>query len=182
MPFPASVTRLAAEFPAFAPLLDGADHADVKTVTGPAELTMREFMARAFSYKPAWLMVLFGIRQGFVRLLGLPPGEAPETSRFAPADITLTPGENLLFFTTQDAQDEQYWIGCVEDKHLDAWLAVAVEPVDAATRKFHLLTVVRYNAWTGPVYFNVIRPFHHLVVYRFARAGVKPAPAPAATA
>lgn len=173
MPFPAAVTRLAAEFPALAPLLESANHADVKTVTGPADLTMREFMARAFSYQPAWLTALYGIRQGFARLLGLPPGEAPEKMRFTPDDIAFIPGEDLLFFTTQNAEEEHYWIGSVEDKHLDAWLAVAVEPgQSAATRTFHLLTVVRYNHWTGPVYFNVIRPFHHLVVYRFARAGV----------
>ena len=35
------------------------------------------------------------------------------------------------------------------------------------------LTVVHYKHWTGPVYFNVIRPFHHLVVRQMARAGTK---------
>ncbi|MGE6761631.1 DUF2867 domain-containing protein [Corallococcus interemptor] len=28
-----------------------------------------------------------------------------------------------------------------------------------------------YRNWAGPVYFNVIRPFHHLVVARMARHG-----------
>jgi hypothetical protein len=32
--------------------------------------------------------------------------------------------------------------------------------------------VVHYKHWTGPVYFNLIRPFHHLVVSRMARAGL----------
>jgi len=36
-----------------------------------------------------------------------------------------------------------------------------------------VVTVVRYHAWNGPVYFNMIRPFHHLVVGRMAAAGVR---------
>ncbi|MCD4687388.1 MAG: DUF2867 domain-containing protein [Anaerolineae bacterium] len=177
MSFPAAVTHLATAVPAIAPLLENADHADVKTVTGPAGLTLREFLARAFSYQPAWMSALLYIRQGFVRLLRIPPSEVPEKTRFTADEVPLVPGENFLFFVTQDAEEEHYWIGCAEDKHLDAWIVVVVEPVDAHTRHFHLLTVVRYNAWTGPVYFNVIRPFHHLIVHFFAREGVKRVPA-----
>ncbi len=173
MSFPAAVTHLATIIPAIAPLLENADHADVKTVTGPADLTMRAFMARAFSYKPAWLTALYGIRQGFARLLRIPPGETPAKMHFTPDDVPLVPGEEFLFFVTQDAEEEHYWIGGAEDKHLDAWIVVVVESVDAHTRCFHLLTVVRYNTWSGPVYFNVIRPFHHLIVHLFAREGVK---------
>ncbi|MEV4094105.1 DUF2867 domain-containing protein [Streptosporangium saharense] len=33
----------------------------------------------------------------------------------------------------------------------------------------YVAVVVHYHRWTGPVYFTVIRPFHHLV----ARAGVR---------
>ena len=35
----------------------------------------------------------------------------------------------------------------------------------------HVVTVVRYHRWTGPLYFTVIRPFHHLVVGSMVRAG-----------
>ncbi|NQY75258.1 MAG: DUF2867 domain-containing protein [Candidatus Margulisbacteria bacterium] len=27
--------------------------------------------------------------------------------------------------------------------------------------------------WTGPIYFNLIRPIHHLVVTKMAKAGVR---------
>ena len=30
--------------------------------------------------------------------------------------------------------------------------------------------IVDYRHWTGPVYFNVIRPFHHLVVAAMLRS------------
>jgi hypothetical protein len=38
-------------------------------------------------------------------------------------------------------------------------------------RRFHVVTIVHYNNLAGPVYFNVIRPFHHLVVKQMARRG-----------
>jgi len=37
--------------------------------------------------------------------------------------------------------------------------------------RYYIVTIVHYLHWTGPVYFNLIRPFHHLVVARMARAG-----------
>ncbi|WP_422698682.1 DUF2867 domain-containing protein [Desulfosarcina cetonica] len=32
---------------------------------------------------------------------------------------------------------------------------------------------MRYRNWTGPVYFNLIRPFHHLVVREMMKAGAR---------
>lgn len=60
-----------------------------------------------------------------------------------------------------------------KDKHLDGLLGVVLEPLpDQQQKLFHVLTVVYYRNWAGPVYFNVIRPFHHLVVGSMAIAGV----------
>ncbi|MBC7815075.1 MAG: DUF2867 domain-containing protein, partial [Burkholderiales bacterium] len=59
------------------------------------------------------------------------------------------------------------------DSHLSAMLGVAVEPLSGDQKRFHVVTVVYYHNWAGPLYFNVIRPFHHLVVSSMARAGVR---------
>ncbi|MCP4674680.1 MAG: DUF2867 domain-containing protein [Deltaproteobacteria bacterium] len=32
---------------------------------------------------------------------------------------------------------------------------------------------VKYHHWTGPVYFNVIRSFHHFVVWAMVRTAVR---------
>ncbi|MCP5103876.1 MAG: DUF2867 domain-containing protein, partial [bacterium] len=37
----------------------------------------------------------------------------------------------------------------------------------------HVVTIVHYKHWTGPVYFNLIRPFHHLVIRRMMKAALK---------
>jgi uncharacterized protein DUF2867 len=36
-----------------------------------------------------------------------------------------------------------------------------------------VVTNVHYHNWAGPVYLQVIRPFHHVVVTRMAQAGRK---------
>jgi hypothetical protein len=40
-------------------------------------------------------------------------------------------------------------------------------------KRYHLLTVVKFRHWTGPVYFNVIRPFHHIIVKAMLTDAVK---------
>ena len=59
------------------------------------------------------------------------------------------------------------------DTHLTAALVVVAHPLNFGRRRFEVITVVHYHRWTGPVYFNVIRPFHHLVVGSMIHAGVQ---------
>ena len=72
------------------------------------------------------------------------------------------------------AREEHYWIAEAKDTHLNAILGVVVESLPEQQQKlFHVVTIVFYRNWAGPVYFNVIRPFHHLVVGGMAMAGVR---------
>jgi hypothetical protein len=47
-----------------------------------------------------------------------------------------------------------------------------IEDTTTEVRQLHVVTVVRYKNASGRVYFNVIRPFHHLVVGAMVRAGL----------
>jgi hypothetical protein len=67
------------------------------------------------------------------------------------------------FFKVVAAAPEQYWFAEAAEAHLTAKLGIVVEPLTADRNRFHVVTVVHYNKWTGVVYFNVTRPFHHLV-------------------
>ena len=49
---------------------------------------------------------------------------------------------------------------------------VVKEPVSNCTNHFYVITTVFYKHWTGPIYSNLIRPFHHLVVSRIAQYGL----------
>ncbi|MCP3162820.1 DUF2867 domain-containing protein [Myxococcus qinghaiensis] len=152
--------------------LEGAHHVDVKTVE--SEASLREFVARLMSYQPAWVTALFRVRGVFVRLLGLRQVGVPRARRLRAEEVPMSPGETAAFFTVRHAEEERAWVVGAEDSHLDAVLAVTVEPGPALPRRFHVVTVVRYRNWAGPVYFNVIRPFHHLVVGAMARAAAGP--------
>ncbi len=160
------------EIPEIAPLFEGADYIDVKTAEGNPSL--HKFIARMLSYYPRWVICLYRIRGVLVRILGLYRHPRPELlPQLTPKDISFVPGEAVTFFTVRMAKDEHYWVGeTPEDKHLRAYFAVVVEPMGKNQKRFHVATIVHYKHWTGPVYFNLIRPFHHLVVGKMMRAGV----------
>ncbi len=167
----ASIRRL----PELASLLEHADHVDVKTVIGSVDL--RTFLAHMLSYQPDWVTALYGVRAIFVRFLGMRQHGIPRRySRLSltPETIPMQEGQPAAFFKVRMAKEEHYWIAEVKDQHLNAILGVVVEPLpDQQQKLFHVVTVVYYRNWAGPVYFNVIRPFHHLVVSSMAMAGVR---------
>ncbi len=155
--------------PALVPVLESADHIDVKIVTGAVSL--RAFLAAALGDQPGWVTGLYRVRAVFVRTLGLRQERMPRGPRMIPDTVPMRPGTRYGPFTVRLAAEDRYWVGEAKASHLTATLAVIVEPL-AGARRFYVVTVVHYHAWTGPVYFNVIRPFHRLVVGRMAAAGV----------
>src|SRR5712692_2993436 len=161
--------------PELASLLEHADHVDVKTVIGSVDL--RTFLANMLSYQPDWVNALYGVRAIFVRFLGMRQHGIPrrqDRQYLTPENIPMQEGQPAAFFKVRMAREEHYWIAEVKDQHLNAILGVVVEPLpDQQQKLFHVLTVVYYRNWAGPVYFNVIRPFHHLVVGGMAMAGVR---------
>ena len=148
------------------------DYSDLKTIEGNQDL--RGFIAGMLSYYPWWLVLLYKVREFLVLVLGLIRHKKPEElPAMRPEDISFLTGERNSFFIVQKAEENRYWVARTpEDKHLTAWFGIVVEPATDGRKRFHVFTTVRYRHWTGPVYFNLIRPFHHLVVGRMMKAGV----------
>lgn len=159
------------QIPQIAALTQNADHVDVKTVEG--NVPMQAFIAGMVAYQPGWVTFLYGVRWVFVRLLGMTQKGVPRPPKTPPKTIPMTPGQNLSFFTVKAAEDERFWIGGATDSHLTAHLGIVVEPLKNGQKRFYAITVVHYHQWTGPVYFNVIRPFHHLVVGSMMKGGLQ---------
>ena len=155
--------------PKLQPYLIDANHIDIKIVEG--DVTMREFLAGMFSYNPGWLQFLYRVRGAFVRLLGMKQDGIPEFPELRPEDVCMIPGENMVFFTV-DTASEEFWLASIVDTHLTANLGVVREAGENGRSRFHVITIVHYRKWTGVVYFNVIRPFHHLVVAQMAKTAV----------
>jgi hypothetical protein len=158
-------------FPQFETAVKDADHVDVKIVEG--DVTLRQFVAGMFNYQPAWMTFLYRVRAVFVRFLGMKQEGVPQSRHLRPEDVPMTSGAKLAFFTVRTAREDQYILVEANDQHLDAALGVVVEPLGKGRNRFKVITIVHYNNWAGPVYFNVIRPFHHVVVGGMARAGVR---------
>ena len=160
------------QIPQIAELLKSSNYIDVKTIEG--QTSLRRFIASMLSYYPGWVVFLYRIRRILVKLLGLVDHPAPEAlPRLGPQDVSFEAGEAVTFFTVRLAEEKHYWVGeTPEDKHLSAYFAVVVEALAGNRKRFHVATIVYYKHWTGPLYFNLIRPFHHLVVGRMMRAGV----------
>lgn len=159
------------QFPQLANALKKADHIDVKSIDG--RVNLRAFIAAMMSYQPGWITFLYRVRAVFVRFLGMRQEGIPRASRMRAEDVPMTPGARVAVFTVEQAEENRYWVAVADDSHLKAVLCVVMKPLEGDLNRFHVLTIVHYHRWTGPVYFNVIRPFHHLVVGNMVKAGVQ---------
>lgn len=159
------------DLPELSSLLTSANHVDVKTTE--ARVTLREFVAGALGWQPAWIRALFRARTVLARLLRLRNSDVPAGARLRPQEIRFTPGATVWFFTVTAAAEDRFILLEAADTHLTGYLAVVTEPLATGRNRFHAITAVRYHRWTGPLYFNLIRPFHHLVVRSMVAAGAR---------
>ncbi|MEL6150816.1 MAG: DUF2867 domain-containing protein [Chloroflexota bacterium] len=154
---------------ALRPYLDAPDHFDVKTIE--SDVSLREFLAGFLSFYPWWIRGLYGVRAVFVRVLGMKQENLPQLPNLSPEEIDFSVGGDGTIFVVKAAQEHAYWVAGATDKHLTANVLIALEPLTDGRNRFHVGTTVYYHAWSGPVYFNVIRPFHHMVVRSMMHAG-----------
>jgi hypothetical protein len=149
------------------------DYIDFKTIE--ATVSLRHFISAMLSYYPWWLVGLYRIRELLVKILGLEKHENPDAlPSIMPENLAFNPGEKASFFIVRKAREDAYWVSeTPEDKHLMAYLGIVAEASGNDATTFHVFTSVKYLHWTGPVYFNLIRPFHHLVVWRMMKYAAK---------
>ncbi|BBD07987.1 DUF2867 domain-containing protein [Desulfovibrio ferrophilus] len=162
----ADIMRLADNLPELNTLLDEADHVDMKSFDSKRSLS--DFIARMVSYEPGWLKLLYMVRKGLAKLLGLSQ-VATDNKHLTADDIDFTPGAEVSFFTTSGGAPDHYWIGEASDKHLKGYIGVVAVPNSDGSIRFNTFTIVHYQHWTGPIYFNLIRPFHHIIVHFMGR-------------
>jgi uncharacterized protein DUF2867 len=166
--------RIVDTIPELADTLSGADHIDVKTAE--SEASLREFVAGALSSRSAWARALFRARAVLARMLRLREPDVAPAGTLRPEDLSFTPGDKISFFTVAAAAEDRYVVLEAADNHLTGWLVIATSPSGARRARFEVATVVTYHRRTGPLYFNLIRPFHHLMVSGMTRAGARSSP------
>jgi hypothetical protein len=148
-------------------LIPVVDEIDVKTARG--NMTLREFTAAALGHSPLWVKGLFAARMAVAAVLRLETTGVPDSRRLRPDTVSFTPGEKNAFFTVVRGEDDHYLLLKIADNHLMAYLAIITDNERPAT--FKVVTLVQYLRPAGRVYYNLIRPFHHLVLLSMCRAG-----------
>ncbi len=146
-----------------------AHHIDIKHVD--SNLTMNQFIAGVFNYQPSWMTALYRVRQVFVRFLGMHQNGIPRPLQLDPDTLDLVIGEKIAFFDIDDVRANEYLVVSAEESHLKAILMIIREPLETDISRYYAVTIVHYNNWAGPIYFNVIRPFHHIVVSKMIQSG-----------
>jgi uncharacterized protein DUF2867 len=148
-------------------LIPVMDEIDVKTARG--DVTLREFIAGALSHSPLWVKGLFAARIAVATVLRLETATVPDSRRIRPETVSFTPGEKNAFFTVVRGQEDHYLLLRISDNHLIGYLAFFTDNERPAT--FKVVTLVQFLRPAGRFYYNLIRPFHHLVLLSMCRAG-----------
>lgn len=155
------------DLPELDDLLPTVDVVDVKTARG--DVSLREFTAGALGHAPLWVKALFAVRMGVAAALRLETTGVPRSQQLHPETVSFTPGDPALFFTVVRGEEDHYLLLKVSDNHLIGWLAIITD--NARPAEFKVVTLVRYLRPAGRFYYNLIRPFHHLVLLSMCRAG-----------
>ncbi len=164
-----SSMEIVSSIPALSKLVKDAEYFESKNFVG--ECSMNNFLVRMLSYKPSWLRMLYSIRGFVVKIMGVV--DVVDHTNVEIEDIDFAIGGKVDFFTTVDYKADHYWIGKATDKHLTCHLCVVAEPLDSKEVKFHTFVIVNFLYWTGPIYFKLIGPFHHIVMHCMGKYGVK---------
>ncbi|MFG1621470.1 DUF2867 domain-containing protein [Kribbella sp. NPDC049227] len=157
------------DLPELDDLLPIVDEIDVKTIRGAVSL--REFIAGSLGHSPLWIKGLFAVRMAVAWLLRLETTGVPESRGLRPETVSFVPGEKVAFFTVMRGEEDHYLLLEISDNHLIGYLAFITDNAKPES-EFKAVTLVKYLRPAGRFYYNLIRPFHHIVVLSMAQAGV----------
>ena len=122
-----------------------------------------DLMTAFWTTMPGWVNTLFKLRNALVRPFGLQTdnGDAKQLEK------AIRSGRDYRMMSVVGKTDNETVIS-LDDKHLKAYLSVYAE-----AHEIHLSTLVRYHNRLGFFYFNLIHPFHTLVVKSMFRRIIK---------
>lgn len=138
-----------------------------------------EMLIAVFCRLPAWLRLLYKVRNMLVKLLritaetevskssggqsGFPTGELASAIRAGTS--------YSLFSVPFKTPSETVLIG--KDRHLDFYFSIQTQLDGVDKQSLSATTLVRYNNATGRLYFFFVRPFHCLVVPMMMKGAIR---------
>lgn len=134
------------------------------TIDNADNITADSIQIAIWTVMPVWVENLFKLRNLLVRPFGLKSGgkdrkelrQCIETggSTDMVTELGKTPNETLIR---------------LDDRHLQAYLSIYIQNIDAGKRCIKAITLVKFRSWLGYVYFYAIMPFHKIVVKRMLK-------------
>ena len=145
------------------------DYADafVCGMSKTSQLTPDDIAVRFWTDFPAWVSVLFRIRNFLVKFVGL-EGSMRSLQEFE--ECIRTGGQCGIASVPAKSSNETLLL--LEDKHLDAYMSVYIEEMNEQ-KLVYAITLVHFKNRLGRVYFFFIRPFHGLIVKKALEKVVK---------
>jgi len=145
--------------------IGSADCMDLKQVQGT--VSFRPFVAGLLSYSPFWVQFLYTVRRWTLQVMGFDVDLKEATKKLTGETLAISPGESATFFEVLESDGKTYWIAKAPESNLGAVLGVIAEPVPnkPGVSQFHVLTTVRYHNNIGRLEYNMVRPFHHLILW-----------------
>ena len=143
---------------------ENCDYFEVRSVS--TTLTLPEVVAAIFNYSPGWVRSLLVLRRILASVLRLKQVRWKQSPILKPEDISFRRGASETKFKVIHGKCNRYWVSeAPADRHLEARIAVVLHPVGEDKNTYQLITWVKYLHWSGRLYFNLIRPFHHMIVF-----------------
>lgn len=127
-------------------------------------LTVGDIGKAFFTSAPAWVGILFALRNRIAGLIGLKtPSKKKDTEEML-RHFHCEPGERLGLFKVLSKSEQEVVLG-EDDTHLNFRVSLWIQPSPGTPVK-HLIvsTSVKFNNRMGRMYFAPVRPFHRLIV------------------
>lgn len=117
--------------------------------------------AVVFTSFPGWARLLFNLRNLLVKPFGLATGRLPDPGDIDKSIVFRT-GERAVLFTVVDRSDTEILMA-EDDRHLYFRFSVLADD-QTDGRSIWLTTLVQFHNRLGWWYFNLIKPFHGMIV------------------
>lgn len=132
------------------------------TVVSTNDATPDDILVDFWTEMPGWINFLFKLRHWIVKPFGL-RGEDDSTRSKEKLIACIRHCEpNDLMNVAAKSENET--VLRLTDKHLTAYLSVALKKLANGSTNVRVATVVQFHNTLGKVYFCVISPFHFIIV------------------
>ena len=124
--------------------------------------SIEEITKLFFETSPKWIDHLFEVRNKVVKIFGLKVSDVPNKEELL-KNTKFVINEEIGLFKIFDKSNNEIILG-QNDKHLNFKISILSNIRTDDKQLITISTLVYFNKWYGKLYFQLIRPFHKLIV------------------